>query len=219
MARPALVLRRTSNSLVRNLRVALAVGVFLAAHGNASGARSREFKADACPVPSDQGLDYHLSTGDTLQIFVWRNPELSVTVPIRPDGRISTPLVADMVAAGKTPSELAADLEVVLEEYIRTPEVNVIVGAQGPANQIQVVGQVVSPQALAFREGLRLLDVLVSVGGLTDFAAGNRTKLSREIDGEQVQCAIRASALLGGDLSQNVHVFPGDVIVVPETRL
>jgi polysaccharide export outer membrane protein len=219
MARTALIPRRASNPLTRSVWAALGMTLFLAAHGSASAARSREFKADACPVPTDRGSDYRLSTGDTLQIFVWRNPELSVTVPIRPDGRISTPLVEDMAAAGKTPSELAADLEVVLEEFIRTPEVNVIVGAQGPANQIQVVGQVVNPQALAFREGLRLLDALVSVGGLTDFAAGNRTKLAREIDGAQVECAIRASALLAGDLSQNVPVFPGDVIVVPETRL
>jgi polysaccharide biosynthesis/export protein len=217
MAQTTLTMRH-SRAPFAGLRFAIvACGVVLA--GCASRSSLQQFDADACPAPTDRGSDYRLSPGDTLQIFVWRNPELSVTVPIRPDGRVSTPLVEDMVAATKTPSQLAADLESVLSAYIRTPEVNVIVGAQGPASQIQVVGQVMSPQSIAFRDGLHLLDALVSVGGLTDFAAGNRARLSREIDGVQVECAIRAAALLDGDLSQNVRVFPGDVIVVPETRL
>ena len=214
-----MTLRRTSTFIHRACLSACALVGLAGVCGCASNNALQQFDADACPIPTGRGVDYRLSPGDTLEIFVWRNPELSVTAPVRPDGRISTPLVEDMVAANKTPSELAADLEEVLAAYIRTPEVNVIVGAQGPANQIQVVGQVASPQALAFCDGIRLLDALMAVGGLTDFAAGNRTRLSREIEGVQVECAIRASALMSGELSQNVRVFPGDVIVVPETRL
>ena len=177
------------------------------------------YEAEQCPIPTGRGADYFISTGDLLEVFVWRNAELTVTVPVRPDGRISTPLVEDMVAAGKTPSQLARDLEGVLGEYIRSPEVNVIVTSQGPANQVQVIGQVANPQALPYRDGLRLLDVLVAAGGLTQFAAGNRATLSREINGQQIECEIRAASLTGGDLSQNVRVFPGDVFIVPETRL
>ena len=219
MAQTIMTLRRNSALTARLRLVALAMGALAGVSACSSTGSLQQFDADACPIPTGRGTDYRLSPGDMLEIFVWRNPELSITVPVRPDGRLSTPLVEDMVAATKTPSELAADLEEVLAAYIRTPEVNVIVGSQGPANQIQVVGQVVSPQGLAFRDGLRLLDALVAVGGLTDFAAGNRTKLSREVEGAQIECAIRASALMSGDLSQNVRVFPGDVIVVPETRL
>ncbi len=174
--------------------------------------------ADQCPAPIDGSSEYFIGPGDMLQIVAWRNDELSATVPVRPDGRISTPLVDDMVATGKSPSQLAADMEAVLAEYVRTPEISVIVTAQGAANQIQVVGEVVSPQALSFRDGLRILDVVVAVGGLTDFAAGNRTNLVRQTQSGQAECRIRVKDLLSGDMSQNVFVYPGDVVVIPETR-
>ena len=172
-----------------------------------------------CPISEASLEEYIVGPGDVLQIVVWRNEELSTEVPVRPDGRISTPLVDDMVASGKTPSQLGADMEEVLAEFLRTPEVSVIVVQQGATNQIQIVGEVASPQALSYREGLRLLDVVVAVGGLSEFAAGNRAKVVRLATGGQVECRVRIKALLDGDMSQNILVFPGDVLVVPETRL
>jgi len=174
--------------------------------------------ADICPAPSDRSAEYLIGPGDTLNIVVWRSKELSATVPVRPDGRISTPLVDDMVATGKTPSQLAQNMEAVLGEYLRTPEVSVIVTAQGAANQIQVVGEVVSPQSLSYRSGIKLLDVVVTVGGMTDFAAGNRSNLVRQTQDGQMECRVRLKDLMAGDMSQNIDVYPGDVLVVPETR-
>ena len=174
--------------------------------------------ADSCPAPQLASAEYVIGSGDTLGIVIWRNEELSTTVPVRPDGRISTPLVDDLQAAGKTPSQLASDIEALMSEYLRTPEVSVIVREQGAANQIQVIGEVNRPQALAYRKDIKALDVVVGVGGLTDFAAGNRARLVRNVDGRQVECQIRVSDLLAGDMSQNLPLFPGDVIVIPETR-
>lgn len=174
--------------------------------------------AAECPVPDDRLSNYVIGPGDTLQIVVWRNTELSTTVPVRPDGKISTPLIDDMVASGRTPSELSTDMEAVLGEYLRTPEVSVIVTQQGAANQIQVVGEVNSPLAVPYRENLRVLDLLVSVGGLSDFAAANRSNLVRQTANGQVECRVRIKSLLAGDMSENIPVYPGDVLVIPETR-
>lgn len=171
-----------------------------------------------CPATRAPLSDYVIGVGDTLQIVVWRDAELSTTIPVRPDGKISTPLIEDMVASGKTPSELGADMELVLSEYLRTPKVSVIVAQQGATNQIQVVGEVASPQALAYRENLRILDLLVTVGGLSDFAAPNRANLVRPTESGQVECRVRIKDLMSGDMSQNILVYPGDVLVIPETR-
>jgi polysaccharide export outer membrane protein len=184
--------------------------------GCASGGNLVE--ARNCPAPEVDIEDYSIGVGDRLNIVVWRNDELSASVPVRPDGKISTPLIDDMQAAGKTPSNLAENMEDVLGEYIRTPEVSVIVTGQGAANQIQVVGEVLQPQALSYREDLRMLDVIVAVGGMTDFAAGNRTKLVRQVSAGQVECSVRLKDLVSGDMAENVAIFPGDVIVVPESR-
>lgn len=174
--------------------------------------------SSACTEPASAGSQYQIGPGDTLNIVVWRNEELSAAVPVRPDGRISTPLIDDMGAAGKTPSELAQDMEEVLAEYLRSPEVSVIVADQGAANQIQVIGQVVSAQTLSYRDGLRVLDLVVAVGGVTEFAAGNRSNLVRQLETGQIECRIRVDDLLKGDMTENVRVFPGDVLVIPETR-
>lgn len=174
--------------------------------------------ADACPAPTERSSTYLIGPGDTLNIVVWRNAELSAIVPVRPDGRISTPLIDDMQAFGKTPTQLGQDMERVLGEYLRTPEVSVIVTGQGAANQIQIIGEVTVPQSLSYRDGLRILDVIVAVGGLTDFAAGNRTSLVRQTENGQVDCRVRLKSLLAGDMSQNAFIYPGDVIIVPETR-
>jgi polysaccharide export outer membrane protein len=165
--------------------------------------------------------DYVIGPGDSLEIFVWRNEELSATVPVRPDGKISTPLVEDVVAVGKTPSQLAREIESVLAKYIRAPKVNVIVAnALGASSQVRVVGQAVNPRALPYRDGLTVLDVVIGVGGLSEFAAGNRAKLVRKsADGRQESIEVRLEDLLeDGDMSQNVAVQPGDVLIIPESR-
>lgn len=164
--------------------------------------------------------DYIIGPGDTLQVFVWRNPELTVTVPVRPDGKITTPLVQDMVAVGKTPSKLADDIEAVLAEYVRSPEVNVIVTQPASAfSQVKVIGQVARPQAIPYRDGLTVLDAVLAVGGLGTFAAGNRAKVVRSENGKTREIKVKLSALVNnGDLTQNIRLQPGDVVVVPESR-
>lgn len=166
--------------------------------------------------------DYVIGPGDALQIFVWRNPELSTTVPVRPDGKISTPLVEDMIAAGKTPAQLARDVETVLAEYVRSPTVNVIViTAASTMSKVQVFGQVKVPQSIPYRDGLRVLDVVLLTGGLTDFAAPNRAKIVRAAPNGQKgkEQRVRLGDLLEkGDMKQNFLLMPGDVLVVPQTR-
>src|SRR5690606_3943628 len=133
--------------------------------------------------------EYLVGAGDTLQIFVWRQPELSMTVPVRPDGRISTPLVEDLVVVNKTPSQIAREIEARLAEYIRSPQVNVIVqnfvGSFGA--QIRVLGQAVQPRSIPYRDRMTLLDVVIEAGGLTEFAAGNRARVVRTVNGETRQ--------------------------------
>ena len=173
------------------------------------------------PPPSVVGADYIIGPGDTLQIYVWRNPELTVSMPVRPDGRISAPLVEDMVAVGKTPSALARDIEKVLAEFVRSPQVNVIVTAPaGLLSQVKAVGQVESPQAVPYRAGMRVLDLVLAAGGLTDYAAGNRAKLVRQENGKTTDIKVKLDRLINkGDMSHNHLLKPGDVLVVPETRL
>lgn len=165
--------------------------------------------------------DYLIGPGDTLRVFVWRNPDISATVPVRPDGKISTPLVEDMIAVGKSPSRLARDIEEVLKEYIKSPKVNVIVeqfvGTFG--EQIRVVGQAAEPKSLPYRDSMTLLDVMIEVGGLTPFAAGNRARVVRKsADGSAEEIKVRLDDLLNkGAIDQNIAVKPGDVIIVPES--
>lgn len=167
-----------------------------------------------------QSPDYIIGPGDYVEVFVWQNPDLSVTVPVRPDGKISTPLNEDMVAVGKTPSQLAHDIEMKLSEYVRSPHVNVIVTKPASVfSQVKVIGQVTRPQAIAYREGMRVLDAVLAVGGLTEYAAGNRARIVRMVDGTEKDIPVRLSALVNsGDMSQNLALKPGDVLVVPESR-
>lgn len=164
--------------------------------------------------------DYLIGPGDTLQVFVWRNPDLTVTVPVRPDGKISTPLVEDMVAVGKTPSELARDIEKALAVYVKSPEVNVIVTLPASAfSQVKVIGQVLHPQAIPYRSGMTVLDAVLAVGGLSQFAAGNRAHLMRNVNGKSQEFKVKLGALVNdGDMKQNLALQPGDVLVVPESR-
>jgi polysaccharide biosynthesis/export protein len=163
---------------------------------------------------------YIIGPGDALQVFVWRNADLSSTVPVRPDGKISTPLVEDMVAVGKTPTQLARDIEKVLAEYVKSPQVNVIVTQPLSAfSQVKVIGQVVKPQSLPYREGMTVLDALLAVGGMGPYAAGNRAKVVRAESGKQSEIQVNLGKIIDkGDLTQNLKLQPGDVIVVPETR-
>lgn len=172
------------------------------------------------PAPSKVSDDYVIGPGDTLQVFVWRNPELTVTVPVRPDGKISTPLVEDMVAVGKTPSVLARDIETVLGEYVRSPQVNVIVTQPASAfSQVKVIGEVAQPQSIPYRDGLTVLDAILAVGGLGPFAAGNRAKVVRMENGKPKEIKIKLSALVNdGDIRQNIVLQPGDIIIVPQSR-
>jgi polysaccharide export outer membrane protein len=175
----------------------------------------------APPVtPTASSPDYVIGPGDALQIFVWRNPELTTSVPVRPDGKISTPLVEDMPAVGKTPTQLARDIEKVLAVYVKQPQVNVIVTQPASAySQVKVIGQVLHASAVPYREGMTVMDAVLAVGGLTTFAAGNRAQLVRTIDGKQIELHVKLDALLNhGDMSQNLPVRPGDVLVVPESR-
>ena len=176
--------------------------------------------AEDAPAPSAVPGDYVIGPGDTIQVFVWRNPDLTVTVPVRPDGKISTPLVEDMVAVGKTPSHLARDIETALAQYVKSPEVNVIVTVPMSAfSQVKVIGQVLHPQSLAYREGMTVLDAVLAAGGLSQFAAGNRSLLERKHDGKTQQIKIKLDSLVNsGDLKQNLPLEPGDVLVVPESR-
>lgn len=182
-------------------------------------------RAQTAPGPpsgepaSAVAADYIIGPGDSLDVFVWRNPELSTRVPVRPDGKISTPLVEDMVAVGKSTSQLARDMEVVLEKYVRSPKVNIIVAtAVSAMSQVVVVGAAAQPRALPYREGLRVLDAILAVGGLTEFASGNRAKIVREENGKRKEIRVKLKSLVEkGDISQNVLMKPGDVLVIPES--
>ena len=170
-------------------------------------------------VASQTGAYYLIGPGDTLDIFVWREPELSTSVPVRPDGRISTPLVEDMVALGQTPTALAREIETVLSEYIRSPQVSVIVrGFVGTFDeQIRVIGQAAEPQSIVYRDRMTLLDVVIEVGGLTQFASGNRSRVIRNSGDETREIRVRLDNLINeGDLGQNILMQPGDVLIIPE---
>ena len=162
---------------------------------------------------------YIIGAGDMLRIFVWGNTELSGEVPVRPDGRITTPLVEDIVASGKTPTQLAREMEKKLKRYMKKPVVTVtitqFVGRY--TEQIRVVGEVVNQRTLPYRESVTVLDVIISVGGLTEFAAGNRASIARTVNGQIKRIPVRLEDLLdSGDFAANIRMQPGDVLFVPE---
>lgn len=166
------------------------------------------------------GPEYVIGPLDTLNIFVWRNPELSETVPVRPDGRISVPLIEDLPAAGLTPTQLARDIEKQLKKYVQNPIVTVIVtGFVGPFDrQVRVVGEAVHPQAIPYRNNMTLLDAMIAVGGLTEYAAGNRATLVRTVNGKQTEYRVRLADLIkDGDVSANVELLPGDILIIPQS--
>lgn len=193
---------------------------FLVAGFMLAGCASAPTTTEVAEAPSEPISDYRIGPGDQLQVFVWEHDDLTVLVPVRPDGRISTPLVEDMVAEGKTPTELADDIEATLAEYVRAPVVSVIVQqfVGQFSKQIRVVGQAENPQALSYREGITLLDVMIEVGGLTEFAAGNKSKIVRREGGSQTEMRVRLSDLMKkGMIDKNVAMRPGDVLIIPES--
>ena len=163
---------------------------------------------------------YQVGAGDSLTIFVWRNAELTTTVIVRPDGRISVPLIEDLYVEGKNPSSLAREIEAELAVYIQDPLVTVIVGGFVGTfpQQVRIVGEASQPQAIPYRANMTLLDVIIQTGGLTEFADGNNTTLVRTEGGEQKEYRVRLDDLLeDGDISANVALLPGDILIVPET--
>ncbi|MEQ1929248.1 MAG: XrtA/PEP-CTERM system exopolysaccharide export protein [Parvularculaceae bacterium] len=212
---------RTSIMLLRSF-AAVAAALALAACGSGDIASSDQLAA----VPqstADQyanAPDYIIGPNDNLEVFVWRAPELSTKVTVRPDGRISTPLVEDMVAAGKTPTKLGKDLEKALLQYVKTPQVTVKVDEFSSTfeQQVRVIGEAQKPLALPFQSGMTVLDVMVAVGGLTEFAAGNKAVLIRGTGADRQSYRLRLNDLMRkGKITANVPVMPGDVILIPES--
>ena len=201
-------------------KVILSVSTALVFVGCAADGPARDATESNSSESTEPVAGYGIGPGDSLQIFVWDHADLSTTVQVRPDGKISTPLVEDLQAAGRTPTQLARDVEGVLKEYVRTPVVTVIMqGFVGEgAQQVRVVGQAVSPQALQFRQGMTVLDVMIEVGGLSEFAAGNRAKIVRKTSDGAVEIKVRLKDLLNdGDISENVNIRPGDVLIIPQS--
>lgn len=210
-------------TMLGNLRIALALAAAALLAACSSGLPGGTNLASAPTTAADAtsaAPEYLIGPLDQLEIFVWRAPELSTKVTVRPDGRISTPLVEDMVASGKTPSVLAKDLEKSLGEYVRTPEVTVIVSDFSSTfdQQVRVLGEAQKPTALPYQAGMTTLDVMVAVGGLTEFAAGNRAVLIRGAGEDRKSYRLKLDDLLRkGNISANVPVLPGDVILIPES--
>ncbi len=164
--------------------------------------------------------DYVIGAGDTMEIFVWGNPELSTTAIVRPDGKMTTRLVEDIPASGRTPTDLAREIETIYGEYVRQPVVSVIVnGFVGvPTQQVRVVGEATTPSSIPYRQHMTLLDLMVAVGGMTEYAAGNRSVLVRTHGGGQESYGLRLDDLLKkGDISANVNLMPGDVVIISES--
>lgn len=163
--------------------------------------------------------EYIIGPGDNLSIFVWRNPDLSTSIAVRPDGRFSTPLVEDLQASGKTPTQLAREIEAALGEYVRDPLVTVTIGGfVGEYDeQVRVVGEASRPTSIPYRKNMTALDLMIQVGGLTEYAAGNRTTLIRSENGQKQEYRVRLEDLVrDGDISANVEIQPGDILIIPE---
>ena len=198
-------------SFVRLLGIAAGFCVLL------GGCGSKPPAPEKATSPAD--YSYLIGPLDVLQITVWRNPDLSTTVPVRPDGKVSVPLVEDLTAIGKTPTQLARDVEKAMSRFIRDPVVTVLITQfNGPyGEQVRVVGEAARPQALPYRQRMTLLDVMIAVGGLTDFADGNNASVLRTAEGGR-QYRVRLKDLVRrGDVSANIEMRPGDVVIIPQS--
>lgn len=203
-----------------NLRAGLGGGLMAGLLSAMMGCSS--FSTALPPAPAQAGVEdysYIIGAGDNLSIQVWRNPELSMSVPVRPDGKIAAPLVDEMMVQGKTSVQVAREVEKALGKYVRDPIVTVIVtGFVGPySEQIRVVGEAARPQFLPYKQKMTLLDVMIAVGGLTDFAAGNSATILRTAEGGK-QYSVRLKDLIKrGDVSANAEVRPGDILIIPQS--
>jgi polysaccharide export outer membrane protein len=211
--------QQTSNHVIRRF----ACVAILAVTGFVGGCSLNPFssKYESAPRDSDTAKDwiYRVGPGDSLQIFVWRHEDLSTSVVVRPDGRFSTALIKEHIATGKTPPELAVEIEELLSEYVRDPLVTVFVGGFVGEyyDQVRVVGEAPSPTAIPYRRGMTALDMMIQVGGLTEFAAGNKTVLVRYSEGGEREYNLRLDDLIrDGDITANVAMQPGDILIIPE---
>jgi polysaccharide export outer membrane protein len=213
----------TVNALVARVSVVLAIVAITGCSSTPTYAPAPKLAPPPVHVDARiSGWNYLLGPGDSVNVFVWRNPEVSGSFPIRPDGKMTMNLIEDMQASGKTPTQLARDIEKSLSKYIQEPIATVIVnGGIGPYNQqIRVLGEATSPKSMGYIEGMSLVDVMINVGGLTDYADGNKAYISRIVkeDGERVQLGVRLEDMLrDGDSTANVEIRPGDVLVIPES--
>jgi len=207
-----------SNLVDRRVRWVRAAFVALCVSLAACASNTGKFPAAPASAASP-GYSYVIGPGDNLNIIVWRNPELSMSVPVRPDGKFSTPLIDELTAQGKNSVEISREIEKQLGKYVRDPVVTVVVtGFVGPYDQqIRVVGEAAKPQVLAYKQQMTLLDVMIAVGGLTDFAAGNEATILRKADGDK-QYSVRLKDLVKrGDISANVEMKPGDILIIPQS--
>lgn len=200
-------------------RVAVGLIVLSAALSGCSGLPFVGSSNDAPASAGTADYNYIIGPGDSLNVFVWRNPELSTSVAVRPDGKFTAPLVEDLLASGKTPSELAREIEKKLGEYIRDPLVTVTVGGfvGQYKEQVRVVGEAAKPAAIPYRKDMTVLDVMIDVGGLTEFAAGNRASIIRMSGDGREQYRVRLEDLIkDGEIEANVAMQPGDILIIPE---
>ncbi len=205
-------MKKVVNKFIRWSGVALALGILAAC----SGLSKNYPPAPTTALPSD--YNYIVGAGDTLNIIVWRNPELSMSVPVRPDGKVTTPLVDELVAQGKTTTEIARSVEKELSKLVRDPVVTIIATTFiGPySEQIRVIGEATRPQALAYKKNMTMLDVMIAVGGLTDFADGNAASITRASEGEKRYSVRLKDLVKRGDITANVEVKPGDILIIPQ---
>ena len=212
----------TVTRLPRRLLAALALlpPLLLGACAGTGGTLAEDLRP---PEPETSAApEYRLGAGDVVAVSVWKNPDLSVTVPVRPDGYISVPLVGDIRAGGRTPAEIAVDAEGQLTRFIRTPQVSIIVEELNSAefrNRVRVVGGVAEPKSIAHRDGMTVIDLVLEAGGLTDFAAPDNARLIRTVEGRSRTYPVYLDAILvGGVVDTNYRLLPGDVVTVPERR-
>jgi polysaccharide export outer membrane protein len=212
---------KRNKSLVRTIIVFVAANVMILLGGCATQYPLLPSSVGIPPsTTSPDNYRYLIGPGDSLSIFVWRNPEVSTSVVVRPDGMITTSLIEDLPVTGKTPTHVAREIEKALSRFIKDPIVTVIMtGFVGPySEQIRVVGEAARPQALPYRQRMTLLDVMITVGGLTTYAAGNHATIVRIVDGKQRQFNVHIDDLIkDGNISANVDMLPGDTLIIPES--
>lgn len=197
--------------------MAAAASVVLAVTGCGSNPNMNLSPEQQAATPD---YEYLIGPGDTMEVFVWGNPDLSTNVTVKPDGKITTRLVENIEASGKTASQLARDIEKAYGQYVKSAVVSVIVNnfVGVPFQQVRVVGEAQQPLKVPYRKHMTALDAMIEVGGLTDFASGNRTVLIRNFEGKREVLELRLDDLLkDGDISANVPMYPGDIIIIPES--